>query len=132
MILFRRVSKYELDEPLIIRTEILGISAAIPGAAGPLVSLRDDGVLVVAPGYYWDGPSGPAIDTRDFMRSSLVHDALYDLMARRLLPRRFRKSADQLLRALSLEDGMPEWRATYVYWAVRIFGWFHLILRKDP
>jgi hypothetical protein len=31
-------------------------------------------------GYAWNGPSGPTLDTRNFMRGSLVHDALYQLM----------------------------------------------------
>jgi len=37
------------------------------------------GSLCIREGYSWDGPSGPAIDTVDFMRGSLVHDALYQL-----------------------------------------------------
>ncbi len=44
------------------------------------ISLDQMGHLVLQKGYAWDGPSGPTIDTGDFMRGSLVHDALYQLM----------------------------------------------------
>ena len=43
------------------------------------VSIQPDGRLVIQKGYAWDGPSGPTIDTENFMRGSLVHDALYQL-----------------------------------------------------
>ncbi|MGH7536144.1 MAG: DUF1353 domain-containing protein, partial [Gemmatimonadales bacterium] len=42
-------------------------------------SLQGRGYLTVKEGYAWDGPSGPTVDTKDFMRGSLVHDALYQL-----------------------------------------------------
>ena len=41
------------------------------------LGLTTDGTLTVKKGYAWDGPSGPTIDTLNFMRGSLVHDALY-------------------------------------------------------
>ncbi len=44
------------------------------------IALDKDGVLKMNQGYAWDGPSGPTIDTKNFMRGSLVHDALYQLM----------------------------------------------------
>ena len=42
--------------------------------------LFTNGYLVIFEGYQWDGPSGPAIDTDTFMRGSLVHDLLYELL----------------------------------------------------
>lgn len=84
-------------------------------------------VMVLAKGYAWDGPSGPTIDTKTFMRGSLIHDALYQLLCEEIVLRRelheARKYADQLLRAICIEDGMSSFRAWYVYWAVRYFGW---------
>ena len=47
------------------------------------VTLSKNGFLRIKTGYAWDGASGPAIDTRNFMRGSLVHDALYQLMRER-------------------------------------------------
>ena len=38
------------------------------------------GALYITRGYEWDGPSGPAIDTDNFMDGSLVHDVLYQML----------------------------------------------------
>jgi hypothetical protein len=71
----------------------------------------------------WDGPSGPTIDTKGFMRGSLVHDGLYQLMRDGLLDHEeYRKDADLLLKAICLEDGMSRFRAWYVYHGVRLFA----------
>ena len=87
------------------------------------VSIRESGLLTIKSGYAWDGPSGPTIATKSFMRGSLVHDALYQLMREGGLDRLvFREAADQLLRTICLEDGMLSFRAWYVYHGVRIFG----------
>jgi len=91
-----------------------------------------DGVLFLEVGYAWDGPSGPTIDTPSFMRGSLVHDALYQLMRDGALDREHRKHADGLLRKICLEDGMNKFRAWYVYRAVRIFGRWTCTPRKNP
>ena len=79
--------------------------------------------LTVEERYAWDGPSGPTIDTKSFMRGSLIHDALYQLMREGHLDRKvWRLYADKLLRKLCLEDGMSKFRAWYVYNAVRLFA----------
>lgn len=97
------------------------------------LSLSMDGLLTVSRYYAWDGPSGPTLDTRDFMRGSLVHDALYQLMRLRVLDYRVhRKRADQLLREICLEDGMCRLRAWYVYHALRIFASGSARPRKEP
>jgi hypothetical protein len=70
------------------------------------VSLLRTGILVVSERYAWDGPSGPTWDTKDTLRASLVHDALYQLMSMGLIDhRQYRTRADQLLRDIMLEDG---------------------------
>ena len=86
------------------------------------VRLGESGELVVLPGYCWDGPSGPTIDTEDFMRGALVHDCLYQMMREGALPKSYRKKADHILRKMCGEDGMPWWRRQYVYYGVRVFG----------
>ena len=91
-------------------------------AEGKYLVLVHDGVLIIKKGYMWDGPSGPTIDTEDFMRASLVHDALYQLIREDVLPAKYRKKADKLLLAICKEDGMPYFRRQYVYQAVRWFG----------
>jgi hypothetical protein len=79
-------------------------------------------VLTIKAGYAWDGPSGPTVDTRNFMRGSLVHDALYQLIRASLLPYWMRDTADRLLYMHIREDGMCWARANWIYWAVRWFG----------
>jgi len=49
------------------------------------IDLDINGNLKVKKGYAWDGPSGPVIDTKENLRASLVHDALYQLMRHRKL-----------------------------------------------
>lgn len=77
------------------------------------------GLLYIRRGYAWDGPSGLTIDTPSGMPCSLVHDALYELMWRGLLPPDYRSCADTALYNIAIEDGMWEWRAGLWYRVVR-------------
>ena len=87
------------------------------------LSLSSEGLLSIKKHYAWDGPSGPTIDTKNFMRGSLVHDALYQLMRLGALDHNVhRKRADEILREICLEDGMWSFRAWYVYQAVHLFA----------
>jgi len=90
------------------------------------VGLSAEGTLTIKAGYAWDGPSGPTVDTKTFMRGSLVHDALYQLIrAEKFEPGsrdKMRAMADDLLRDICIEDGMSSFRAWYVHRAVRWFG----------
>ena len=85
-------------------------------------SLTTGGLLTVKAGYMWDGPSGLAIDSKDFMRGSLMHDACYQVMRLGLLPQSYRQVADEELRRICLEDGMWPIRAWWVYNTVRMFA----------
>ncbi len=111
--------KYQLKE-----TYSLTIDIRPPAAIDTeYVDLDENGKLTLQAGYAWDGPSGPTIDTLDFMRGSLVHDALYQLMRENLLDRRvYREPADRILQNLCKEDGMSALRAWGVYQAVRLFA----------
>jgi len=88
------------------------------------VTLRDDGLLYIAAGYAWDGASGPAINTKSFVRASLVHDALYQLIRLGVVATDDRVIADRLLRDILIKDGtrLEAVRAQWVYAAVRWFG----------
>ena len=89
-------------------------------AALPLKTLDTDGVIYIAAGYAWDGPSGPALDTPSAMRGSLVHDALYQLMRERMLDvDKWREASDDTMMDICKADGM---------WAPRR-GWFYVALR---
>lgn len=109
--------KYRLERAHICYTGITGHKAQVDG----WLYLERDGVLRIREGYCWDGPSGPSVDTASFMRGSLVHDALYQLMREGRLPLSLRGAADDLLQLHCREDGMSWLRAWYVRKAV---GWF--------
>lgn len=45
------------------------------------INLTRDGLFYLAPGYSSDGPSGPTIDTKDFMPGAMGwHDPCYELL----------------------------------------------------
>jgi len=110
--------KYQLERNY---TLDVGIHLAAP-LSNRWSLLLPDGRLTIMEAYCWDGPSGPTIDSDCFMRGSLVHDALYQLMREGLLPITYREHADRLLQRLCLEDGMTRLRAWWVYQGVRRFG----------
>jgi hypothetical protein len=110
--------KYQLAENYRVKTPITGHTIS----QGP-IKLTVNGWLTIKKGYAWDGPSGPAIDTKNFMRGSLVHDALYQLMRNgRLSACAWRGKVDQLLRDMCIQDGMWRIRAAWVFWAVQNFA----------
>jgi len=87
------------------------------------IILTPQGGLIIRKGYAWDGPSGLAIHSKNFMVGSLIHDALYQLMMMGFLDSNiYRESADKLLREICRQHGMSAFRAWYVYRTVRIFG----------
>ena len=105
------------------------------------ITLTVEGQLIIDRGYSWDGPSGPTIDTKNFMVGGIVHDALYEILRCPLKPLdrkcdilrdgmiihaathdQVREEADKTLRDLILEDGMSNFRANYVYRGVRLGG----------
>lgn len=85
------------------------------------LSLTMEGKLIIGSGYQWDGASG-GIDTQNTMRASLIHDALFQLIREKVLPREFRKNADLMYYQILRNDGMSLVRAKLHYYAVRLFG----------
>lgn len=114
---YRAGYKYQLHEAYRVRTGITGYLISTG-----YIALDLDGLLHIQDGYAWDGPSGPTIDTPSFMRGSLVHDALYQLIAIGAIGINHRKEADILLRQICREDGMGAIRAWWVYQGVRFGG----------
>jgi hypothetical protein len=108
--------KYELLE-----TEVTAVPH-LRGNAATEYFLLSKGFLYIYPHYAWDGPSGPTVDTKTFMRGSLVHDAICQLCEQGLIDKKYRKVGDELLRKICLEDGMSKFRAWYVYNAVRMYS----------
>ena len=117
MIKYKAGYKYQLAKDYLIPTGIKGYEADTK-----YIKHSSDGIMLIISGYSWDGASGPAIDTKNFIRGSLVHDSLYELMRLGLLPTGARKQADLLLKKICLEDGMSKIRAAWVYWAVQRFA----------
>ncbi len=114
-IAFTKGYKYQLRKPCWTHTRIRPSEPVV----SDFMSLTKSGLLAIEPGYAWDGPSGPAIDTKNFMRGSLIHDALYQLMREGKLDQSWRMAADQEMRRICLEDGMSRIRAFWAYRAVR-------------
>lgn len=111
--------KYQIAEDFTIQT---GIKPEIP-ARWLFVELEPSGWLKIKKGFASDGPSGKiTIHTKSSMVAAFVHDALYCLMKRELLSRKYKEAADLLFYRLLLEDGMWKWRADLWYDAVREFG----------
>lgn len=115
---FRSGYKYQLAEPYSIQTRIIQISRI----ETMFISLDETGLLTIRSGYAWDGPSGPAIDTLNAMRGSLVHDCQYQLMRMGLLDEKFRRAADEDFRRMCREDGMSRFRAWYFFVGVDTFA----------
>ena len=121
-ITYRKLKKYKYQLLEVYAHETgLALDAAVATGGGWL-KMTKSGRLTVKKGYAWDGPSGPTIDTPNFLRGSMVHDALYQLIREGLLPGRSRLPADKLLRDMCRQDGMSRRRAEYVFVAVRAFG----------
>ena len=108
---------YELLKSYTLKTKVKIDHIVVSGC----ISLTHRGYLLIETGYEWDGASG-AINTPNYARASLVHDALYELMRARLIPLSSRRAADKLLREICIEDGMTKLRAWNAYLWVRLFG----------
>ncbi|KAA3619948.1 MAG: DUF1353 domain-containing protein [Calditrichaeota bacterium] len=120
-IFYKKGYKYQLTATYSVKIKIKP-ETAIKSSSG-YVELDAEGNLTITQGYAWDGPSGPTFDTRNFMRGSLIHDALYQLMREKLLDKdTHREPADRLLQSMCREDGMSKLRAWWVYKGLRIGG----------
>lgn len=118
MIQYKKGYKYQLFKAYSIQTNIRPVA----NIKTHFLTLNVNGLLRIKRGYSWDGASGGAIDTKNFMRASLIHDCLYQLITMRKIKKSWRKQADLLLQAICREDKMSKFRAWYVYRAVRRFG----------
>lgn len=118
---YKKGYKYQLVEPYVTDIPVKPDSD-ITSPSG-FIKLTAEGCLTIEKGYAWDGPSGPAIDTLNFMRGSLVHDALYQLMREGSLDKEaYREKADRLLQTICREDGMSCICAWGAYKGLRIGG----------
>lgn len=115
-ITYRSGYKYVLHEEYYIPLPLRGYNAV-----SPYFQLNSYGDLFVNKGYAWDGASGPAIDTKDFMRASLIHDVLCQMISEKLLPEKEQPLVDRIMRDICIADGMPRIRAYWAWAAVRLY-----------
>lgn len=114
-------AKYQLVEDYVIDIEF---SQAVDIEAN-LVKLSANGTLTVGTGFAWDGVTGLAFDTRNFMRASLVHDALYHLLRQTGTNPKLHEKADELFLTIAKIDGVHPLRARIHYtnlYLARIIG----------
>jgi hypothetical protein len=110
--------KYQLSGDYTVET---GIIPSL-NITSEYIDLDGNGTMTIRHGYAWDGPSGPAVDTKNFMRGSLVHDAFYQLIREKHLTKDYKDKADRLLQKMCEEDGMWKIRAWWVYQGVANFA----------
>ena len=116
---YRAGYKYQLVNDYRVQTNIL------PGydIEAEFVQLDRTGVLTIRHGYAWDGPSGPTFDSANFMRGSLVHDALAGLLRDAYLERdKWCTAINRELRRICIEDGMSRIGAWAVFVGVEYLG----------
>ena len=130
---YRKGYLYQVAEIIELQTKITGIYTTINFA-----TLYATGVLVVYPGYAFDGPSGPTkwiaaclpgqwLKDRwlkTIMRGSLPHDVLYELMRKELLDLKWRPEADATMLRICKEDGMSRARLWRIEIGLRKFAKF--------
>jgi hypothetical protein len=119
-IAYKKGYKYWLVRPYSLHVPIFPEHTVV--SSGGFVTLGKNGVLAIRVGYAWDGPSGPTFDTKTFMRGSLVHDSLYQIMREGLLDNSYRDTADRMLGRICRSDGMCGVRVWYVVGMVNRFA----------
>ncbi len=86
------------------------------------IHLAAKGRLMVRRGYAWDGPSGPTWDTKNSMRGSLYHDAIYQLIRQGRLNPKWRAMADKEFGGYLQDDGMSRLRSYFWVRELKNFG----------
>ncbi len=117
---YRSGYKYQLAEDYYLYVNIFSEKDILT----EFIDLDKEGFLWIRKGYAWDGPSGPTIDTRTFMRGAFVHDVLYQLIRQGFLKPEDRELADLELKRICLEDGMSRLRVWWVFKGLRWFASF--------
>lgn len=118
---YKQGYKYQIVESFIVDIPISPkVNIVSPSE---YIEFTSEGKLTIKKGYAWDGPSGPTVDTLSFMRGSLVHDALYQLMREGSLNRdEFKEKSDRLLQKMCREDGMNAMWAWFVFIGLKVGG----------
>lgn len=99
--------------------------------ACPYYTLATNGALAIHPDYIFNGNTGlPLWFERRLLPMMLtgacLHDALYQLLKLKILPRAYRSRVDALLYAQWLADKTPPLIAETGYSLVKAFGWMFI------
>jgi hypothetical protein len=85
--------------------------------------LRIDGdVLVIGPGYCFDGASGGMIDSDAALAGALGHDAMYQCLRWEVLPLAARQPIDDFAYEVWVAAGMWRIRAWNAWWWLKVGG----------
>ena len=116
---YRSGYKYQLASDYLMKTTI----KPSEDVDTKFIKLDLNGNLTIVDGYAWDGPSGRVVDTKENMRASLVHDALYQLMRNRYITaKKYKDKADKLFKKICIEDGVPSKTAQIYYLGLKLGG----------
>jgi hypothetical protein len=108
--------KHQLVEDVTFQTEIYPTEDIVTR----FVELTVDGKLTLREGFFWDGASGPTIDSRSSRRAAAIHDGLYRLAQKKLIAGEAnRRKTDRIFYDYLIEDGMWKFRAKVWLRAVR-------------
>lgn len=132
-----RGHKWLLEDPLWEVQTTLRTEQSVPLCRKG--TLHPDGRVQLLEGFTWDGPSGPTVDTENWLRASAFHDALYGGLKSEafknikvwkegdphseLSATDIRKVADDLMYDVLIKDEMHGFRAWYSWAAVRLSPW---------
>lgn len=110
---------YQVEEAWWCLTGIKGAAARLVVGHILVAELRDNGFLIVHPGFVFDGPSGPTVDTPASLVFAIPHDALYRMARERKLDPSLRHAVDDLADRCGRQAGMYEWRLPLWHQALR-------------
>lgn len=99
---YRSGYKYQLAADVVLSTPIEPDETIVV----EFITLHTNGKLEIKSGYAWDGASGPTWDTDNTMVASLFHDAIYQLLRKKLLLPFWRVRADAHMDKMLKDRGM--------------------------
>ena len=84
------------------------------------VELKTNGLLTMKIGFFWDGASGPTINSPSSRRAACIHDGLYRLAQKKLISGETnRRKTDRIFYDYLRADGMWKFRAKIWWRSVR-------------
>jgi hypothetical protein len=121
-LLYKAGYKFQVTHPYTIMTPFRGYSWNTD-----FYQMKKNGEFTIKALYAWDGPSGPALDTKDSMISSLLHDALCQAMNEGLLPRECHEAVDTFFRVVNRRAHMFSLRRWWFHAGVRLNAAFRVV-----